>query len=174
MFSENLKKIRKEKGLSQEALSEKLSIVRQTISKWEKGLSIPDGDMLITLSQVLEIPVETLLGTNGTLENKDAVNQAIQLQIINSLLENSNRGGAKMSGMMLIGVFISIIGTFFSVALMTLATVNDVRMNGEVGIWGLLRGYGVMDFFVISIAAIILGIIILGIGIYLKQKKEKQ
>ena len=174
MFSENLKKIRKEKGLSQEALSEKLNIVRQTISKWEKGLSIPDGDMLIKLSQVLEIPVETLLGTNGTLENKDAVNQAIQLQIINSLLENSNRGCAKMSGMMLIGVFISIIGTFFSVALMTLATVNDVRMNGEVGIWGLLRGYGVMDFFVISIAAIILGIIILGIGIYLKQKKEKQ
>jgi len=173
MFSENLKKIRKEKGLSQEALSEKLNIVRQTISKWEKGLSIPDGDMLITLSQVLEIPVETLLGTNGTLENKDAVNQAIQLQIINSLLENSNRGCAKMSGMMLIGVFISIIGTFFSVALMILATVNDVRMNGEVGIWGLLKGYGVMDFFVISIAAIILGIIIFGIGIYLKQKKEK-
>ena len=173
MFSENLKKIRKEKGLSQEALSEKLNIVRQTISKWEKGLSIPDGDMLITLSQVLEIPVETLLGTNGTLENKDAVNQAIQLQIINSLLENSNRGCAKMSGMMLIGVFISIIGTFFSVALMILATVNDVRMNGEVGIWGLLKGYGVMGFFVISIAAIILGIIIFGIGIYLKQKKEK-
>ena len=173
MFSENLKKIRKEKGLSQEALSEKLNIVRQTISKWEKGLSIPDGDMLITLSQVLEIPVETLLGTNGTLENKDAVNQAIQLQIINSLLENSNRGCAKMSGMMLIGVFISIIGTFFSVALMILATVNDVRMNGEVGIWGLLKGYGVMDFFVISIVAIILGIIIFGIGIYLKQKKEK-
>ena len=173
MFIENLKKIRKEKGLSQEALSEKLNIVRQTISKWEKGLSIPDGDMLIKLSQVLEIPVETLLGTNGTLENKDAVNQAIQLQIINSLLENSNRGCAKMSGMMLIGVFISIIGTFFSVALMILATVNDVRMNGEVGIWGLLKGYGVMDFFVISIAAIILGIIIFGIGIYLKQKKEK-
>ena len=173
MLSENLKKIRKEKGLSQEALSEKLNIVRQTISKWEKGLSIPDGDMLIKLSQVLEIPVETLLGTNGTLENKDAVNQAIQLQIINSLLENSNRGCAKMSGMMLIGVFISIIGTFFSVALMILATVNDVRMNGEVGIWGLLKGYGVMDFFVISIAAIILGIIIFGIGIYLKQKKEK-
>ena len=173
MFSENLKKKRKEKGLSQEALSEKLNIVRQTISKWEKGLSIPDGDMLIKLSQVLEIPVETLLGTNGTLENKDAVNQAIQLQIINSLLENSNRGCAKMSGMMLIGVFISIIGTFFSVALMILATVNDVRMNGEVGIWGLLKGYGVMDFFVISIAAIILGIIIFGIGIYLKQKKEK-
>ena len=173
MFSENLKKIRKEKGLSQEALSEKLNIVRQTVSKWEKGLSIPDGDMLIKLSQVLEIPVETLLGTNGTLENKDAVNQAIQLQIINSLLENSNRGCAKMSGMMLIGVLISIIGTFFSVALMILATVNDVRMNGEVGIWGLLKGYGVMDFFVISIAAIFLGIIIFGIGIYLKQKKEK-
>lgn len=173
MFSENLKTMRKEKGLSQEALAEKLNVVRQTISKWEKGLSIPDGDMLIKISQVLEIPVETLLGTNITLENRDAVNQVIQFQVINSLLENSNRGGAKMSGMMLIGAFISIIGTFFSVALMILATVNDVMMSGEFGIWGLLKGYGVMDFFVISIVTIFLGIAIFGIGIFLKHNKEK-
>lgn len=173
MFSENLKKIRKEKGLSQEALSEKLNIVRQTISKWEKGLSVPDGDMLIKISQVLEIPVETLLGTDSTLENRDAVNQAIQLQIINSLLENSNRRGAKMPGMMLAGVIISIIGTFFCVLLMILATVNGVTMVGEPGILGLIKGYGAMAFFVISIVTIVLGIIIFGIGIFLKYKEEK-
>ena len=63
MFGDNLKKVRKGKGLSQEALAEKLNVVRQTISKWEKGLSIPDGDMLIKLSQVLEVSVETLLGS---------------------------------------------------------------------------------------------------------------
>lgn len=39
MFGDNLKKVRKEKGLSQEALAEKINVVRQTISKWEKGVS---------------------------------------------------------------------------------------------------------------------------------------
>ena len=45
MFNENIKKIRKEKGLSQEELAVKLNVVRQTISKWEKGLSVPDADL---------------------------------------------------------------------------------------------------------------------------------
>ena len=46
MFAENLKKIRKDKGYTQEILAEKLNVVRQTVSKWEKGLSLPDVDML--------------------------------------------------------------------------------------------------------------------------------
>ena len=49
MLSNNLKRIRKSKGLSQEELAIKLNIVRQTVSKWENGLSVPDSDMLITL-----------------------------------------------------------------------------------------------------------------------------
>lgn len=170
MFGDNLKKVRKEKGLSQEALAEKINVVRQTISKWEKGLSIPDGDMLIKLSQVLEVPVETLLGSKVPLENTNAVNQAIQFQIINSLLENSQREGAKMSGIMILGAFISLIGAFFSVALMTLATLNDVTLNGTVGIIGLLKGYGAMDFFIVSIAFIVLGIVLFGIGNYFLQR----
>jgi len=173
MFGDNLKKVRKEKGLSQEALAEKINVVRQTISKWEKGLSIPDGDMLIKLSQVLEVPVETLLGSKGPLENTNAVNQAIQFQIINSLLENSQREGAKMSGIMILGAFISLIGAFFSVALMTLATLNDVTLNGTVGIIGLLKGYGAMDYFIVSIAFIVLGIVLFGIGTYIEFKSKK-
>lgn len=62
MLNENIKAIRKSKGLSQEELAIKLSVVRQTISKWERGLSVPDSDMLIFLSEVLETPVSTLLG----------------------------------------------------------------------------------------------------------------
>ena len=173
MFGDNLKKVRKEKGLSQEALAEKINFVRQTISKWEKGLSIPDGDMLIKLSQVLEVPVETLLGSKVPLENTNAVNQAIQFQIINSLLENSQREGAKMSGIMILGALISLIGAFFSVALMTLATLNDVTLNGTVGIIGLLKGYGAMDFFIVSIAFIVLGIVLFGIGTYIEFKSKK-
>lgn len=62
MLNENIKTIRKSKGLSQEELAIKLNVVRQTISKWEQGLSVPDADMLISLSEVLEVPVSTLLG----------------------------------------------------------------------------------------------------------------
>ncbi len=62
MLNENIKAIRKSKGLSQEELAVKLNVVRQTISKWEQGLSVPDSDMLISISEVLETPVSTLLG----------------------------------------------------------------------------------------------------------------
>lgn len=62
MLSENIKAVRKSKGLSQQELAVKLDVVRQTVSKWEQGLSVPDSDMLISLSEALEIPVSTLLG----------------------------------------------------------------------------------------------------------------
>ena len=62
MLKENIKTIRKSKGLSQQELAVKLNIVRQTVSKWEQGLSVPDSDMLISLSEALETPVSTLLG----------------------------------------------------------------------------------------------------------------
>ena len=62
MLNENIKAIRKAKGLSQQELAVKLNIVRQTVSKWEQGLSVPDADLLIALSQALETPVSTLLG----------------------------------------------------------------------------------------------------------------
>lgn len=62
MLKENIKTIRKAKGLSQEELAIQLNVVRQTISKWEQGLSVPDSEMLVTLSEVLETPVSTLLG----------------------------------------------------------------------------------------------------------------
>ena len=62
MLSENIKTIRKSKGLSQDELAVKLNVVRQTVSKWERGLSVPDSEMLISISEVLETPVSTLLG----------------------------------------------------------------------------------------------------------------
>ena len=62
MLGSNIKSIRKSKGLSQEQLAVKLNVVRQTVSKWECGLSVPDSEMLISISEVLETPVSTLLG----------------------------------------------------------------------------------------------------------------
>lgn len=62
MLNENIKAIRKSKGLSQDELAIKLNVVRQTVSKWERGLSVPDSEMLISVADALEVPVSRLLG----------------------------------------------------------------------------------------------------------------
>ena len=97
MLSENIKAIRKSKGLSQEELAAKLNIVRQTISKWEKGLSVPDSDMLISISEVLETPVSTLLGEN-VIESKvdDLKVISEKLEIINLQLAQRKTTRQKM------------------------------------------------------------------------------
>lgn len=84
MLNENIKAIRKSKGLSQEELAIKLNVVRQTISKWEKGLSVPDSNLLISISEVLETPVSTLLGetvVESKVDDLKAISE--KLEIIN-------------------------------------------------------------------------------------------
>ncbi len=84
MLNENIKNLRKSKGLSQEELAVKLNVVRQTVSKWENGLSVPDADMLIALSQVLDTPVSTLLGqTLAPAESDDLKAISEKLEVIN-------------------------------------------------------------------------------------------
>ena len=63
MLGENIRALRKARGLSQQELAERLHVVRQTVSKWEQGLSVPDADMLVRLAECLEVSVEELLGT---------------------------------------------------------------------------------------------------------------
>lgn len=84
MLNENIKAIRKSKGLSQQELAIKLNVVRQTISKWETGMSVPDSDMLISISEVLETPVSILLGET-VVETKISDLEVIseKLEIIN-------------------------------------------------------------------------------------------
>ena len=62
MFQDNLKALRKEKGITQEELAARLNVVRQTVSKWEKGLSVPDSDLLIKLAEILDVPVSRRFG----------------------------------------------------------------------------------------------------------------
>lgn len=84
MLSKNIKAVRKSKGLSQHELAVKVNVVRQTISKWEQGLSVPDADLLIALSEALETPVSTLLGEAVMESEADAVKALSEkLEIIN-------------------------------------------------------------------------------------------
>lgn len=96
MLNENIKSIRKSKGLSQEELAVKLNVVRQTISKWEQGLSVPDSDMLISISEVLETPVSTLLGETISESKADDLRAISEkLEVINLQLAQRKQGRQK-------------------------------------------------------------------------------
>ena len=92
MLGENIKILRKQKGFSQETLAQQLNVVRQTVSKWEKGISVPDAEMLNSLSELFEVPVSTLLGSTieEQVTEKDPRMEEIakQLAILNEQLAN--------------------------------------------------------------------------------------
>ncbi len=105
MLNENIKEIRKSKGLSQEELAVKLNVVRQTISKWEKGLSVPDSDMLISISEALETPVSTLLGETVIASKADDLKAISEkLEIINLQLAQRKIRGQKVLHWLFISV----------------------------------------------------------------------
>jgi putative transcriptional regulator len=114
MLNENIKAIRKSKGLSQEELAVKLNVVRQTVSKWERGLSVPDSDMLISISEALETSVSTLLGKTvdwPAVDDLKAISQ--KLEIINLQLARRKAMKRKILHWLLISLctFIVIIST---------------------------------------------------------------
>lgn len=90
MFADNLKTLRRARGLSQEELAGRLHVTRQTISKWENALSVPDAELLLRLAEELEVPVSRLLG--GPVEEEPAPDQvAAHLAELNRLLAERNR-----------------------------------------------------------------------------------
>ena len=70
MLGENIKRLRIANGLSQETLAQQLNVVRQTVSKWEKGLSAPDAKLLPQLARSLNSSVEELLGIESPSQQK--------------------------------------------------------------------------------------------------------
>ena len=78
MIGDKILNLRREAGLSQDELAVKLHVVRQTVSKWEKGLSVPDAEMVIKLSEIFGKPVSTLLGIDETPRNSADLNAEIE------------------------------------------------------------------------------------------------
>ena len=115
MFNENLKTIRKSKGFTQEELAIKINVVRQTVSKWEKGLSVPDADALQRIAEVLDVGVDELLGAQVQTE-ADKNEIAEQLSRINEQLVIKNRRWSrfwKIVGIILLGsVILNVLGVF--------------------------------------------------------------
>ena len=119
MFGENLKTLRKNKGITQEELAARLNVVRQTVSKWEKDQSVPDAEMLAKLAEIFEVPVSMLLGSRI---EPDAQPDALaeQLARINEQLVIKNRRSKRVWKIIGIIAACAIIANFLFVGLMLL------------------------------------------------------
>ena len=119
MLSDNIKNYRKQKGYTQETLAQSLNIVRQTVSKWEKGYSVPDADMLEKLSEVLEVSVSDLLGAPSEPAQKVSELERIsaQLAVLNEQMarELVRRKRNRKIGIVLgsVAAFLLLVGLFF-------------------------------------------------------------
>lgn len=171
MLSKNIKTLRKSKGLSQDELALKLNVVRQTISKWENGLSVPDSEMLISLSEVFETPVSILLGEDiAETEANDLKVISEKLEVLN--LQLSKQKESKKN--ILCYLFILILVISF-IILFTLFTINSPYLNWnythpETAFMGI--SFHIFEWAFIRLAPIL--IVGAALGIYLMRRNKSR
>lgn len=169
MLKENIKSLRKRKGLSQEELAIKLNVVRQTISKWEQGLSVPDSEMLIRISEIFDVSVSTLLGeTIPESKVDDLKTISEKLEIINLQLLQRRNNKRKIIHWILISLCIFLIIVFIILFLLKSPYLNWNYNDPENAVLGVTFHY--IEWLFVRIAPIIF--IISLIGIILTRKKD--
>ena len=89
-FGEKLFNLRKEKGLSQEALAEQLNTTRQAISKWENNHGYPETEKLLKLSDIFQVPVDFLLKETTGIENQNSGNIYVTREMAVSYLSSES------------------------------------------------------------------------------------
>ena len=182
MLSENIKNLRKAKGISQEELAIKLNVVRQTISKWEKGLSVPDSEMLIEIAEALGTSVNVLLGEtviSGENQKDDNELKAIssKLEVLNEQLAKKHERNRKAWRIvfLLIGIVAIVMLLFRLIDIIYyLSVMKDMNSNENVIGW-----YdGPTSMYVSSVSVQMLGgianivvAIVAGIGIYQTRRR---
>lgn len=169
MLNENIRAIRKSKGLSQEELAVKLNVVRQTVSKWEQGLSVPDSDLLISLSEALETPVSTLLGESVTESKADDLKVISEkLEVINLQLARKKASKIKILHWLFIVISAVIAATFVILFVLNSPYLGWDSDNLETAVLGV--AFHSFEWLFVRVAPIILiGAII---GIVLTWKKD--
>ena len=169
MLNENIKAIRKAKGLSQQELAVKLNIVRQTVSKWEQGLSVPDADLLIALSQALETPVSTLLGETVMESEADRL-QAIseKLEVINLQLAQRKTMRRAIIRWLLISICAMILVMFAALIIVNSPYLGWDYSDPETTVLGV--AFHAFEWLFVRVAPVIL--IAALIGIFFTRKKD--
>ena len=169
MLSDNIKRIRKSKGLSQEELAIKLNVVRQTVSKWENGLSVPDSDMLITLADELDTSVSVLLGETVMEPMADDLKVISEkLEVINLQLAKRTIVKAKTIRWILIALCAFILLVFIALAVMKSSYLGWNYDNLEFEVAGtILHGF---EFVFVRFATLVFIASVIGIVITYKKK----
>ena len=171
MLKDNLKTLRKNKGLSQEELSIKLHVVRQTISKWESGLSVPDAEMLIAISELFETPVSEILGEN--IEEKEKNDLKViseKLEVINEQLSISQKQKKKRMISFLIVIDVCLVLLFILLAILGSPYQSWDYNNPEWSVVGTIWHSFEWIYFKVAPLLIIVITTILGIKIMKKNK----
>ena len=168
MLNENLKAIRKSKGLSQEELAVKLNVVRQTISKWEQGLSVPDSDMLISISEALETPVSILLGETVTEAEADDLKAISEkLEVINLQLAQRKASRRKMLHWLFISLCAVIVIIFAALMVLSSPYLDWDYSDPETAVVGV--AFHAFEWLFVRLAPVIfIGAIV---GIFLTRKR---
>ena len=169
MLNENIKAIRKSKGLSQQELAVKLNVVRQTVSKWEQGLSVPDSDRLIAISEVFETSVSMLLGENVIEPEADDLKAiSAKLEVINLQLAQRKIIRTRVLHWLLISLCI-VIAVIFAVLLASESYyLGWDYSDPETAVLG--TAVHAFEWMFVRGAPIVL--IGAGIGVFLTRKKE--
>ena len=134
MLAENLKALRRAKGLSQEELAVRLHVVRQTVSKWEKGRSVPDADLLVRLAEELDTTAAALLGPEVPPETEPG-GTAEQLGRIAEQLAIKNRR-ARRIWKIVAGVLIAFVAVNLLLVLLNAAAFRSFITEAEVTVEG--------------------------------------
>lgn len=169
MLNENIKAIRKSQGLSQEELAVKLNVVRQTISKWEQGLSVPDSDMLISLSEALDTPVSSLLGENVAASKVDDLKAiSAKLEVINLQLAQRKAAGKRILHWLLILLCLVTAATYAALWTLKSPYLGWDYSDPETAVLGV--AFHALEWLSVRTAPLLLiGAII---GIFLTRKRE--
>ena len=169
MIHENIKAFRKSKGLSQQELAVKLNVVRQTVSKWEQGRSVPDSDMLISLSEVLEIPVSTLLGETVIETEVDGLKAISEkLEVINLQLAQRKAAGRKIVRWLLISLCAIIVMIFAALIIWSSPYLGWDYSDPETAVLGV--AFHSFEWLFVRVAPIIFIVAIIGIFFTFKRK----
>lgn len=169
MLNENIKAIRKSKGLSQQELAIKLNVVRQTVSKWEQGLSVPDSDMLISMSEILETPVSTLLGETVVETDVDGLKAISEkLEVINLQLAQRKTTRRKIIHWLLISLCAAIVIIFAILLLINSPYLGWDYSNPETAVLGV--AFHSLEWLFVRVAPIIF--VGAAVGAFLTRKKE--
>ena len=169
MLNENIKNLRKSKGLSQEELAAKLHVVRQTVSKWENGLSVPDATALISLAAELDTSVEVLLGETVPEHEPDDIEALSEkLAAINLRLAEQNMAKRKAVRWALAAVCMLLAAVFVALAAMKSPYLGWDYSDPELAAAGtLLHGF---EFLFVRLAPIALLAAIIGLVVTGRKK----